>query len=179
MQLRPLPSKVADLLVQTKAPPRLRVHLCLVHDTACQLTANLRSAWPKLVIDEQAVHLGAAIHDIGKVIHPDELNEPGFEHEDAGRTLLLELGWSASLARFPVTHARKLDANDPIEDLLVAIADKVWKGKRDEALEQSLLAHIALLSGQAPWQVWLTLDEMLTNVAELSPERLRLQASHY
>jgi hypothetical protein len=72
-----------------------------------------------------------------------------------GRKLLLGHGWSEAFARFTVTHGRKLGANDPLEDLLVAIADNVWKGTRNEALERTLIGHIATLPGKEPWQVWL------------------------
>jgi len=178
MYFRPLPAKAEGLLLETQAPPRLRAHLCLVHDIACQLTAQISTAWPELIIDEQVVHMGAATHDIGKALHPHELIEPGNAHEDAGRRLLLKHGWSEASARFTVTHGRDLDANDPLEDLLVAIADNIWKGTRNEALEQALVGHIAALSGQEPWQVWLTLDDMLSDLAEPAEERLRWQASH-
>ena len=178
MDLRPLPPEAEELLLHTKAPPRLRAHLCLVHDVACQLTAQISTSWPKLVIEEQAVHLGAATHDVGKAIHPHELSESGYAHEDAGRTLLLKYGWSEQASRFTVTHGRKLDANDQLEDLLVAIADNIWKGKRNETLEQALVARIAALSSQAPWQVWLTLDDILCHLAESAADRLRWQAGH-
>jgi hypothetical protein len=121
--------------------------------------------------------MGAAIHDIGKAIHPRELSEPGHAHEDAGRRLLVEHGWPEQLARFAVTHGGDLDADDPLEDLLVAVADKVWKGKRDDALEQALVSHIATSCDQEPWQVWLTLDDILTDLAEPAAERLRWQAN--
>ena len=178
MHIRPLPSQADDLLLETRAPSRLIAHLRLVHDIACQLTAKINATWPKLVIDERAAYLGAAIHDIGKVIHPHELSEPGHEHEDAGRELLLKRGWSEASARFALTHGRDLGANNPIEDLLVAIADNVWKGKRNEPLEEALAAHIATASGQEPWEVWLTLDDILSDLAEPAAERLRWQASH-
>jgi len=178
MHVCSLPSHIEDLLSKVKAPPRLRAHLCLVHDTARQLTAEISAAWPKLIFDAQAIHLGAVTHDIGKAIHTQELSEPGHTHEDAGRMLLLQHGWSEQSARFTVTHGRKLDANDTLEDLLVAVADKVWKGKRDDALEKALVGHVAALSGQEPWQVWLALDDMLTKLAEPAEDRLRWQASH-
>ncbi len=83
MYIRPLPLQADDLPLEMRAPPRLKAHLCLVHEVACKLTAQIAAAWPRLVIDEPAVHLGAAIHDIGKVIHPDELIESGEAHEYA------------------------------------------------------------------------------------------------
>ncbi len=43
-------------------------------------------------------------------------------------------------------------------------------------LEQALVGHIATLSGQEPWHVWLTLDDMLSDLAEPAAERLRWQA---
>jgi hypothetical protein len=178
MDLRPFPKEAADLLTKHKAPPRLRAHLALVHDVACQLTAQVHGAWPELVFDERVVHVGSAIHDIGKTAHPLELSEPGHLHEDAGRRLLLEHGWPEELARFSATHGGDLGVNDPLEDLLVATADKVWKGKRDDALEQVLLHRIAALSRKEPWQVWLALDDILTKLAESAPERLRWQAGH-
>lgn len=178
MKVRPLPSQAEALLLQTKSPPRLRAHLSLVHDVACQLTAKISAAWPNIVFDKQAVHLGAATHDIGKVVHVHELSEPGHEHEEAGQTLLLKHGWSQQSARFAVTHARGLDPTAQLEDLLVATADNIWKGKRNPALDQSLTTKIAALSTQEPWQVWLSLDDILSALAEPAAERLRWQASH-
>jgi hypothetical protein len=178
MHFRPLPPHIDDLLFKIEAPARLRAHLCLVHDVACQLTDQISVAWPELVIDADAIHLGAATHDIGKVIHPRELSEPGHAHEDAGRRLLLKHGWSEQSVRFTVTHGCKLNADDPVKDLLVAIADNVWRGRRDEALEKALVVRVATLCKQEPWQVWLVLDDMLTNLAEPAAERLRWQASH-
>ncbi|HEX3747058.1 MAG TPA: HD domain-containing protein [Bryobacteraceae bacterium] len=178
MDLSPFPKEAEDLLAETNSHPRLRAHLVLVHDVACQLTAHIHRAWPHLALDEKLVHLGAAIHDIGKTVHPQELSEPGHLHEAAGRRLLLEHGWAEKLARFTVTHGGDFGVNDPLEDLLVAAADKVWKGKRDDALEQALVHRIATLSGDEPWQVWLAVDDILTRLAEAAPERLRWHASH-
>jgi len=170
--------EVSELLHLTKAPPRLQAHLALVHDVAVRPTTEIGAAWPNVVVDQTAVHLGAATHDIGKVVHPQELSEPGHAHELAGRDLLVRWGWPERLGHFAVTHAGNLGANDPIEDLLVAVADKVWKGKREGGLEQALVARLASVSGQDAWQVWLTLDDILTSAAEAGPERLHWQVSH-
>ena len=35
---------------------------------------------------------GAATHDIGKCVHPNELYEEGYKHEAAGKSLLLSHG---------------------------------------------------------------------------------------
>jgi metal-dependent HD superfamily phosphatase/phosphodiesterase len=57
-----------------------------------------------LEFDQDAVLFGAAIHDIGKAVHPDELSRLGSAHEEAGRALLVAHGVPASLARFAATH---------------------------------------------------------------------------
>ena len=73
------------------------------------------------------MHLGAAIHDIGKTVHPQELSEPGHAHEDAGRRLLLEHAWPEKLARLSVTHGADFGGNDPLEDLLGRLLTKYGK----------------------------------------------------
>ena len=77
-----------------------------------------------------------------------------------------------------MTHGRILRASVPIEDLLVALAAKVWKGKREDGLEQAVVMNIASVSSQEAWQVWLTLDDTLTNLGEAAPERLYWQVCH-
>jgi putative nucleotidyltransferase with HDIG domain len=134
--MAPLPQDVHDLLAELEAPPRLIAHLTLVHQVALELTHVIDRTWPDIPFDRQAVLRGAAIHDIGKVIYPEELREPGKQHEEAGVALLQRHGFSAEQARFARTHGQWRD--DPavqLADLLVALADTIWKGQRDEQLE--------------------------------------------
>jgi hypothetical protein len=77
LALAPVPAGVRDLLEALDAPPRLAAHLRLVHDVARRLTTALAERYPHMVIDIEAVHFGAAVHDIGKVVHPAELSELG------------------------------------------------------------------------------------------------------
>src|SRR4051812_26690558 len=125
--LRPLPAAAADLLLELQAPPRLAVHLRLVHDVATRLCAGIARQWPQLGFDPEAVAFGAATHDIGKVAHPQELSGPGSEHESAGYRLLVEHGVDPALARFAGTHGSWTADGIGVEDLLVSLADKVWK----------------------------------------------------
>jgi hypothetical protein len=81
--LRPLPAAIGELLVSLRAPARLAAHLRAVHDVAWQLTGLLATRLPALVFDRGAVLYGTASHDIGKVIHVDELTGPGSAHEPA------------------------------------------------------------------------------------------------
>src|SRR5579859_5702818 len=98
MNVAPLPPEVVTLLDKLNAPPRLIAHLTLVHDVARSLTARLDMAWPALVYDHESVWMGAALHDIGKVNHPEELTQPGHAHELAGEALLRERGFPCTLA---------------------------------------------------------------------------------
>ncbi len=177
--LRPLPDEAAHLLDHYQTPPRLIAHLTLVHDVACMLTEALDHTWPALNYDREAVWLGAAIHDIGKALVPHELTQPGHKHETVGEALLLQQGMSPRLARFARTHARWADDPDArIEDLLVALADSWWRGKRDHALEAAVSDQIALQTGNAEWQVFIALDDIAAAITAEADTRLQWQAQH-
>jgi putative nucleotidyltransferase with HDIG domain len=176
--MKALPLSVEQLLAACHAPPRLKAHLTLVHDAAQSLTEEILAEWPDVRANKEAVLFGAATHDIGKVVHPDELQGPGHAHEEAGVQLLLQCGVTENLARFARTHGQWKDQEVDIEDLLVALADKVWKGKRDDTLEQRIADHIAARSGEEVWKVWLRMDELLCKLAASADERLYWQAGH-
>lgn len=109
---------------------------------------------------------GAATHDIGKTAHVAELSGPGSAHEEAGRRLLLARGVDAELARFAGTHATWADADNRIEDLLVSVADKIWKNKRVPELEDMVVRQLAEASGRTAWEEFLAFDDLLTTVGE-------------
>jgi len=154
----------------------LVAHLALVHDVADQFLQELRSRWPNLPVDQHAVLFGAATHDIGKVLHPDELDGPGHDHEKDRPWLLERLGIPAERARFARTHGTWNHETDVMcEDLLVALADTCWKGQRDEKLVMLLASRIASLQGIKEWKVVMALDEMVERVAGLAEERLAWQ----
>ncbi|WP_257153643.1 HD domain-containing protein [Streptomyces lunaelactis] len=176
--LRPLPEQVADLLRRLDAPPRLAAHLRAVHDVAHQLADWTERRNPALSFDREAVLFGAATHDVGKTMYVAELTGPGSEHEEAGRRLLLAEGFAPHLARFAGTHARWTDPEIGIEDLLVSLADKIWKNKRVQELEDLLVARLAGASGGAAWEEFLELDEELARVGEGADGRLAFQASY-
>lgn len=121
---------------------------------------------------------GAATHDIGKSLHPGELSGPGSTHETAGRDLLLRHGIDDALARFAATHASWTDTNITLEDLLVSLADKIWKNKRVSDLEDLVVTHLAQATGRPPWQEYAALDELLTHIGDTADQRLAIQAAH-
>jgi hypothetical protein len=176
VRLRPLPEEVTRLLMEVGAPPRLAAHLRAVHDVARQIIDAFAAAWPRLSFDADAVSYGAATHDIGKVLHPHELTGAGNQHEPAGYTLLLQHGAPERRARFARTHARWGGEDATAEDQLVALADKIWKGQRQEDLEQRLVQRIAAATGEEPWSVFMRLDDLLTRIAAQAEERLNFQA---
>ena len=175
--LRPLPGQVAGLLQRLDCPPRLAAHLRAVHAAACELASWVEQGYPSLPFSREAVLFGAATHDIGKTVHAIELSGPGSAHEMAGRELLLAHGVSADLARFAATHASWTAPGIGIEDLLVSLADKIWKGKRVPELENLLLARLAGASGQESWQAFMALDEVLERIGADAGSRLAFQAS--
>jgi hypothetical protein len=168
----PLPADAARLLTELHAPARLVRHLSLVHDVAAALLDQLDAAGAlPPAVDRAAVCFGAATHDIGKTLHPEELSAPGAQHERAGESLLLAHGVPPHLARFARTHA----APEDLEDLLVALADRLWRGKRDPALEDRLLTTLSAALSLPAWQLLLTLDDIATALTHDAPARLAHQ----
>ena len=96
---------------------------------------------------------------------------PGTRHEEAGRALL-EAHGTPRLARFCVSHGQWDQDAVPLDGLLVALADKLWKGKRVAKLEQRVVAWMGASTGQHAWQVFTKLDPVFESVAELADERL-------
>jgi hypothetical protein len=174
--LRPLPDQVAQLLRDLDAPPRLAAHLRAVHDVAHQLVDWTARRHPAPRFDRDAVLFGAATHDVGKAVHPAELSGPGSAHEEAGRELLLAQGVSAELARFAGTHATWTGPDVGFEDLLVSVADKIWKNRRVPELEDLVVVRLTEASGRTAWEEFLALDDLLGSIGEGADRRLAFQA---
>jgi hypothetical protein len=175
--LRLLPDRAASLLEELQAPPRLAAHLRLVHDVAWRLADWADARHPELGYDRDAMLFGAATHDIGKVVFPAEITGPGSAHEEAGRRLLLSHGISPGLARFAATHAAWDSPGIGVEDLMVSLADKIWKNKRVPDLEDLLVTMLAQASGQDAWQEFADLDTLLEAIGDGADDRLAFQAS--
>jgi hypothetical protein len=176
LELPPLPPAAQDLCQQLNAPPRLVAHLQLVHEAAGKLVEGLKKAFPGITLDEPAIRYGAATHDLGKTMHPEELEASGEKHQENGPALLIAKGVDPRLARFALTHGR-WDDTMSIEDFVVALADEVWKSTRLPDLEALLVKCIAGQTGVPEWQVFSRLDEILGEIAEGADERLAYQRS--
>jgi putative nucleotidyltransferase with HDIG domain len=152
------------------APPRLVRHGELVSEAAQELvdvvSAHIR-------IDARVVLLGAWLHDAGKALHPTELDRPGAAHEEDGETLLRRHGVDPRVARMCRTHAQwEVTPDVTLEELLVALADKLWKGKRDQNLEQLVVDGVAARAEKDRWQVFTPLDDAFERIAAGGQERL-------
>jgi hypothetical protein len=161
------------LLGELGAPRQLVLHHELVVEAAREILEGLGSF--ACCFDVSLVLIGAALHDAGKILHPGEIDGPGDRHELAGRDLLVDRGL-ADLARFCVTHAKWNEAEVTIEDLLVALADKLWKGKRVAELEQRVIERIAEASGLPFWDAFVAADNAFERVAGRGDERLTRSA---
>jgi hypothetical protein len=174
--LRALPADAERLLLRTCASPRLLAHLVLVHDVAFRLAEQIRQAFPGVAFDLDAVRFGAATHDIGKVFHRKELVQPGKNHERQGVRLLLHLGVEKNRARFAYTHGNWATVEDvTLEDLIVALADMCWKGKRVDELEAKVSTLLSRTSGKPEWQCFADLDRIVTSLAAGADARLARQ----
>jgi len=173
---RPLPSDVVSLLSRVSVSPRLIAHLILVHDVASRLVAQITRVFPNVPFDGNAVLYGAATHDLGKAIHVEELVQAGKAHEQRGFDLLREMGVSAERARFAFTHGNwEALENVGLEDLLVALADNCWKGKRPELLESRTVDLLSAISGRPAWDCYSDLDNILGSLAADADDRLAWQ----
>ena len=59
-----------------------------------------------------------------------------------------------------------------IEELIIALADKLWKGKREVDLETAVIERISKLTNQDFWQLFIELDSCFENIASEGEERL-------
>lgn len=158
------------LLESLGAPKHLVVHVQWVGEAAEELLLEMRLL--DLEIRGDIVRLGAAIHDAGKIIHPNVLRGEGNEHEPSGETLLLEAGVQPEIARCCISHARYESMDVSFEELLVALSDKLWKGKGVESLELRVIDRAAELLGEEQWDVFGELDECFEKIASKGDQRL-------
>jgi len=175
---RPLPEEVQRLCAKLDASSRLVAHLTLVHDVALELVAGLRTKFLNLELNSEEILFGSGSHDLGKVKHRNELTGPGSQHEDDGPALLEEHGVEPGLARFAGTHGSWSREELPVEDLLVALSDAIWKGQRIDELEKQVLDTISRQTGVEEWEVFSELDALLEEIASHGDERLAWQRAN-
>lgn len=167
------PTTVDDalaLLTELGAVPHLVQHHRLVAEAATELCDGLVAGGLGR-FDRAEVLAGAALHDAGKTLHPDEMHGGGSEHERAGHRLLLDHGVSERVARHAWMHAA-WDGLEELEPVLVALADKLWKGKRVADLEERAARLLAAASARDFWTAWSEVDAVFEGVAASGDDRL-------
>jgi putative nucleotidyltransferase with HDIG domain len=158
------------MLADLGAPARLVRHGQLVLEAAEMLLVTLHRLG--VVVEARLVRAGALLHDVGKTVHVAELDVPGARHEEAGQELLLRHGAPPPVARCCVTHARWKGMECSLEELLVALADALWKGVRRAELEEKVVAEVAQRLGKSAWDVFVELDSRFEEIADGGSERL-------
>jgi HD domain-containing protein len=161
----------ALVLLQTLgAPPRLLRHVELVGEAADALLLALTQQ--RVPTDAVFVRVGVVLHDAGKAIHPHELSGPGAAHEPAGERLLLDHGVPAKLARVCRSHAQWATLEVSLEELVIALADKLWKGVRVPALEERVIEGAAAATARDRWDLFIPLDAAFEEIAAGGDDRL-------
>jgi len=167
------PASVEDatlLLARLGAPPRLLRHVALVSEAGERLLGL--AAELDLPINATLVRVGIVLHDAGKILVSAELDASGGEHEPLGQDLLLKQGVSPALARICLSHARWSEMAVSLEELLVALSDKLWKGVRNAQLEERVINEAAKALKRDPWDLFVQLDSLFEDVAAGGTARL-------
>jgi hypothetical protein len=159
------------LLLQLGAAIHLVRHGQLVAEAGDLLLAAVRRLGVE--VDEDFVRADCLLHDVGKAFNPEELHGDGAEHEAAGERLLVAHGVDARTARCCRSHAQwRSMADVSLEELLVALADVTWKGRRSPELEGRVVDEVARRTGRDWWTLLVAIDDAVERVADGGLERL-------
>jgi putative nucleotidyltransferase with HDIG domain len=161
-----------ELLKSLGASERLMQHAQVVAEAADRLMQELKGLG--VSFDAHVVELGAVLHDAGKTRNAEELSASGSMHQQAGQALLLAHGVQPEVARCCASHGHGA-WNLPdvsFEELVVALADKLWKGRREAGLELMVVDEVAARLGASRWDVFERLDTAFELIAADGPERL-------
>ncbi|WP_310484202.1 HD domain-containing protein [Chamaesiphon sp. VAR_48_metabat_403] len=158
------------LLQELSAPLHLIQHVKLVGEAAEILILQFQQL--DLGFDLDWIRLGVAFHDTGKILHPSELVEKGNRHEAAGETLLLSQDIDPKIARCCRSHGQWQQLECSFEELVVALADNLWKGKRNRELEHRVIGKVAQMLGKDYWDVFGCLEDKFEEIATSGDSRL-------
>jgi predicted hydrolase (HD superfamily) len=164
------PNEALFLLRSLKAPEKLLRHVALVSEAGDLLLHGLSKQ--QLALDASWVMCGILLHDAGKIIYPEELSQKGSQHEPAGAALLLSHQVPPHIARCCLSHAQWPNMICSIEELLVALADTLWKGIRKQDLELRVIDAIAAQRKKDRWDLFIELDALFEKIASGSDDRL-------
>jgi hypothetical protein len=152
-----------ELLKDLGATPHLIQHVKLVGEVAEILIFQLDRF--KISFDRDWIRLGVAFHDTGKILYPAELTEKGDRHEAAGEMLLLANGVDPKIARCCRSHGQWQQMECSFEELTIALADCLWKGKRGLELEHRVITQVAAKCHRDYWDIFIDLDSGFEQIA--------------
>jgi putative nucleotidyltransferase with HDIG domain len=158
------------LLKELGATTRLVHHAQVVGEAADLILHRFQTLG--VPCDIRLIEIGAVLHDAGKIQQPEELSGPGSLHEQVGQALLLAHGVQPEVARICASHAAWDSPEVALEERVVALADKLWKGKREADLELSVIDEVASRLGASRWDVFEPLDSTFENIAASGADRL-------
>jgi hypothetical protein len=158
------------LLAELGAPDRLIKHVKLVGEAAEILILQFQNLG--ISFDPDWIRLGVAFHDVGKILHPSELVEKGNRHEATGEVLLLAKNVDPKIARCCRSHGQWQQMECSFEELVVALADNLWKGKRHPKLEKLVIDKVAQMRRADYWDVFINLDSKFEEIAATGDFRL-------
>jgi len=164
------PKDALNFLERLGAPPRLLKHLELVGEVGAEVISKLDDLGVKY--DKCFIQVGIAVHDAGKIVHPNELEGRGNLHEAAGEILLLEQGVDEQIARCCRSHSQYVSMSVSFEELIIALADTLWKGSREADLELRIIDGVAARLQTDRWELFQTLDSLFEEIAAEGDERL-------
>ena len=86
---------------------------------------------------------------------------------------MLKHGVQPEVAKCCISHAARRNPDATFEERTVALADKLWKGKRDTDLERVIIDEAAIQLSVGRWDVFARLDLAFERIAASADERLR------
>jgi hypothetical protein len=133
-----------ELLKDLGATPHLIQHVKLVGEVAEILIFQLDRF--KISFDRDWIRLGVAFHDTGKI-------------------LLLANGVDPKIARCCRSHGQWQQMECSFEELTIALADCLWKGKRGLELEHRVITQVAAKCHRDYWDIFIDLDSGFEQIA--------------
>lgn len=159
-----------QFLQELGASSKLLLHVKLVGEAAELLIVKLHEL--QIQFDENFVRLGVVFHDAGKIIHPKELTAKGNNHEADGEKFLITHGVKLQLARCCRSHNQWQTMECSLEEICVALADKLWKGKRVPELEELLIQMLVARCKKDYWELFVEIDSCFEAIASDGDSRL-------
>lgn len=159
-----------QFLQELGASSKLLLHVKLVGEAAELLISKLHEL--QMQFDENFFRLGVAFHDAGKILHPKELIAKGNNHEADGETLLIAHGVDPKLARCCHSHGQWQTMECSFEEICVALADTLWKGKRNPQLEELFIQMLVARCNKDYWELFVEMDSCFEAIALDGDSRL-------